>query len=224
MMALHIVAEDCRLDSSRALDVQRLGQLIVDLASDKGLAFYVDYWWRLFPCRQISRSPISAVDIEPPPPVDGHWLLKAILSGTNVQVALRPLARFTTWGVVNSWRCSGKVSFTPNLDSLIRLYCAAAKDGSGIASNKSSQVVKVMLEEGIDQGRLRRFPWAIAIPMLEAVRQCKDSPPKGLSVNFYTTIGRLDLACHASANKRGLDTDTGRVAAPKVRSRADVNP
>jgi hypothetical protein len=74
-----------------------------------------------------------------------------------------------------------------------------------------------MVDQGIDDRRLRRYPWGIALPLLEIIKHFKDNPPRDLPLEVYTMIGRLDIACHLSLGQRGLDLDTGTVAVTKVR-------
>lgn len=49
LLALHLVAQDCRCLAERQSDLSLLGPIIQDLAADLGLANWWDYWQRLVP-------------------------------------------------------------------------------------------------------------------------------------------------------------------------------
>lgn len=49
LLALHFVAQDCRLSSARSVDIDKIAGLIMDLASMAGRLDWWEYWKRLVP-------------------------------------------------------------------------------------------------------------------------------------------------------------------------------
>lgn len=226
LMALHLVAQEYLLDVALTTDLMRLAQLIVDLAQHCRAALYVDYWWRLCPSLNTSSIPTVAERASAlGEPFDCFQALDNALKGGKPMTVARIVAKVCRTNFVSPCQFLGRESFTPQLDSIMRVYWVIARTpgkpwqhaSSALASTQGSTLLLAMIDQGIDDRRLRRYPWGIALPLLEIVKHFKDNPPRDLPLEVYTMIGRLDIACHLSLGQRGLDLDTGTVAVTKVR-------
>ena len=62
LLALHLVAQDCRLSQSRRKELELVSQLVIDIAAAIGRRDWVDYWKRCMP--ESVLSIVSASDCE----------------------------------------------------------------------------------------------------------------------------------------------------------------
>ncbi|GJP44122.1 hypothetical protein CLOM_g3524 [Closterium sp. NIES-68] len=79
---------------------------------------------------------------------------------------------------------------------------AAAAGGGGGVVERSERCVAGMVAAGVGRQDLQRLPPGVALPLLQALHECRDSPPPHWPAAGYMLVGRDDLAATATTCPR----------------------
>lgn len=233
LLALHLVAQDCRLSQSKRSDLDLVASLVQELAAAVGRRDWLDYWLRLVPQDMIEMSrpgcDTSMLDTYISPPDIVAHLARRLHT---------PLKTFPTLQTINphisefgrTIPCQATLLITSLYDCL----GVSPDDLSPLASlrKRVDQTVRFMTDRKLDMAYIHDLPSGIAMPILEILRIAQVDPSKSWTVDMFHLVNRSDLAAQAGspvANRDkvksvrhppwtrltlGANTHLGQVAAP----------
>ena len=210
---LHLLAQDARLDTVDARnEVAKLSELLMQLASSCKDSTMLDYWARLRPqanpSLHLSRgSSLSLLTRNSEPPFDIYDVLMSQLNGKRRETVASLFKRLHN-------RSPSTESFEDELNKvchrsyqLLELFASqsssSASVNSSISTSRAHQMVTRMTALGLEADRIRRLPFGLALPLLEAIRTCQIDPPIGWKPDAYLTVHRADLALLAMPSSSG---------------------
>ncbi|KAL7423866.1 Anaphase-promoting complex subunit 1 [Cryptotrichosporon argae] len=189
LLALHLVAQDCRLSSTRQRDLTRLAPLLVELASALGRNDWRDYWLRLVPHIPPALGPLAdatVLDTFQVPPDVLSYLSRRLVTRTIPFPSSRHYAPTTVYGR------PGPCAQTDAVTVLYDLLAVHGQDGDIVA--RAARTVHTIVDRGLGRDWLADLPAGVAVPILEMVRIAQANPGKDWGREVYEFIGREDLA------------------------------
>ncbi|GMK53601.1 hypothetical protein CspeluHIS016_0101870 [Cutaneotrichosporon spelunceum] len=205
LLALHLVAQDCRLASTTEPDLLLIAPVLTQLAAAVERHDWVDYWARLMPSSvegTTFSSPstmidTSLLDLFPEPPDVISYLLRATV------VKTRPFP--TPQSVFTRSSHLGPVQPCRQTEWITEIY-ARLSPGAGSSIGSTSQqrglaVIHYMLENGLDERWFADVPFGIAMPAAELFRVVQQHLPVDASPAVYSFIGRTDLTMLSSTKR-----------------------
>ncbi|ORY35597.1 hypothetical protein BCR39DRAFT_510961 [Naematelia encephala] len=190
LLALHLVAQDCRLSSSRQPDLQRLVPLVVELASMVGKWEWADYWRRILPAMPYPIADTSVLDKDDPPPDIMTYLSRRLVSRTKPFPSPSTCFQFTSE--------LGQVSPCAQTALVVEIYDSFR---SLPVTEAAKAMVELIIRRKLTHEWIADLPFGIALPILEMIRVCQYHPPKGWTKECYQFVRRTDLA----KDWRGMD-------------------
>lgn len=207
LMALHLIAQDCRLSSTTEAQLALVAPLILRLAAVLGKANWVDYWTRLMPTlgSNISTQAFSAFDTSfldffSEPPDILTYLSRRLVS------KCRPFPSPQTF--FGSHSPLGSPRPCEQTDLLTAAY-AHLTPGSGACDKRAVSLVTFLLQNGLDAAWVADLPFGVAMPIGELLRVCQQNPPEDASAEVYEFIGREDLATVFDLSRSTLELPMG---------------
>ncbi|KAI3486173.1 hypothetical protein L1887_50314 [Cichorium endivia] len=221
MLALYLLAEETRLDTSRHSDGSiQIAGLAATLAAELGASAWIEALCRRFALQDVvtvygSRPPVGEAT-RSVPPTDPYTIVLDMLSGKSTRTS--SLSEWiSTSSKINATDRETAETF-PLLHALFATYTAFSQ-GRRTAADVSADVVEAMLAHQLDLERLRRLPFGLALPLYQAIRCCQLHPPSGKSPEFYETIQRADIVLNAVPQQSALgDTSVRRIPAQLIRT------
>lgn len=212
LLALHLLAEDLKLQSGRMGDCLIMLAVVKSLAAGLGLRHWVDEYRRVtggaddlnemgtfHPCYHLAltviASPLADSSLPLGPINIGRILAATLLSPNDVSHPHTPAfhARYH-YGHSNFYGdvASTSYSTTRGLLSLYSRLALSVPDST--SSSRARSVVLQMHALGWTRETLRRLAVGVAVPLWEAIRLCQLEAPEGWPVPAYELIRRNDLA------------------------------
>lgn len=224
LLAMHLIAQDCRLACTTEADLSLLAPMILRLASAIGRADWVDYWRRLMPsslARATLAPPSGEVDSslldaheEPPDILD--YLARTLVCPTRrfpspKDVSMRPSPLGMPMPCLQTELLAGIYSrMTPT-----GAERTVPPGQSSNATGRALAVVTYIVERGLGQPWIANLPFGVGTPILEMIRLCQTNPPKDVPEAVYVFIGRPDLAANCRFDRSTLDLPVGAEESPE---------
>ncbi|CDU24219.1 related to negative regulator of mitosis [Sporisorium scitamineum] len=214
LLALYLLAEQMRLDTSRSEDVV---SKVVLLAVDVARRYQSLSWVEALHCRLVPDQPDVSLHLSTAttsrtdadiqnPPTDLYRVLLNMASGSSERVS--SLQSWIATGSSSPTITNASVTF-PVLDAVLRTFAIFGGANAGHQPVWTT-VVETMINNGLDSEALRRLPFGIALPLYQAIRSCQINPPSGKSAEFYHMVQRAELALNASTQRGLLSTANAR--------------
>ncbi|XP_071962250.1 anaphase-promoting complex subunit 1-like [Antedon mediterranea] len=219
--ALHSVYEEMKLERLQSEKLSSLATLLFHLVSDLQWDDYIDYYKRDCPNvlhlsqdrRQVHTDHLKImqwpnyITTEPPSlvgwlmecfhgnPVDPYPLINGI--GKKLQMIISIYLVFMwEYGLQKKTKNVRRLSATGHQLRSINLdyeqFCE-----SHAALTPSERVIVYMSERKFTLEDLQRLPFGVALPLQEAISECKKNPPSDWTEAAYVLIGRQDLSKQA---------------------------
>ena len=208
LWSLHLLYEECKLDTSLHFCLPHLANLLSQLANDLQLANYLHYYWADFPhyvppsAGQSQLTPSLVTKLSPaphmtpqPPNIISH--LTSICTGA-VHDQFPVLAGVTPSCQLMTTAMTLVSSNHPPLETLLRPLPQPGRPAASLPSIPASgqphhSLALLLSSHGWDKSRLSSLPSSISVPIITSLSQCQVSPPPGWSPATYLLIGRDDL-------------------------------
>ncbi|CED85374.1 Anaphase-promoting complex (APC), subunit 1 (meiotic check point regulator/Tsg24) [Phaffia rhodozyma] len=209
LQALHLVAEECKLDLGRYYWLNLLGEVLIRLAAGLGRRDWVDYWGRLIPRATHGLTGLSmSAYMDMPSPRDVYVHLSSLMLDSKTPP---PWPSFSTASLscISAPHSNFRIDPTPHTTALLAIYASLSPITSpGLTyAERCARTVSTMVSRGFGVPELLRLPLGVATPLFEALRTCQAMPPPGLSEHEYDLIGREDLG---SRDKKAWKERRGR--------------
>lgn len=198
LLALHFVAQDCRLSCTSEPELSLIAPVIARLAAAVGRMDWVDYWRRLMP------SALAGVVLTQPAVTVDTSVLDAYNEPADVLLYLGrrlvwPTKPFpcpqTAFGQPSPLGSPSPCSQTELLSAIYaRMTPPTDKRSPSSTEKRALAVVSFIVDSGLDASWLADLPPSVGVPILEMIRVCQLKPPKDGSEAIFTFIGREDLA------------------------------
>ncbi|WRT68383.1 uncharacterized protein IL334_005359 [Kwoniella shivajii] len=197
LLALHLVAQDLRLVSTRSSEIEDLVKLISDLASEIGRGDWKDYWFRILPLEmthikstQEVKYDTSLLDRFDAPPDILTYLSRQLVTRT------KPFPSFSSLPLLfNQISELGLVNPCRQTELLTSIYSYFSADET--ISTKAARIVRYIVQAGLDDKWISDLPYGIALPIWEMIRVCQYNPPRNWNARMYEMVGRWDLGIRA---------------------------
>ena len=218
ILALHLVAQDCRLMLSRQSEVVDVANLLVELASAAGLRAWADYWLRLIPSAVSSLATTgwqfcSITDFADTGAVkscDMSYLAKYEMPPDIVDYLQTRLTRrlkpFPSPSQIIPRLVSELGSPDPckQTELVCQVYGALGPSYSQVTDGtdvlvRAASMANTLIKLGLTHDWVHDLPSGVAMPIYEMLRVCQGSPEKFWSPEICQYIGREDLAAQRSA-------------------------
>ncbi|KAL1925795.1 uncharacterized protein VTP21DRAFT_678 [Calcarisporiella thermophila] len=231
LYALHLVCEDAKLKVVSQRNISSLLPLLWQLAQNIGWYDYIDYYQRTF-------SSILFTTITPPdqdlkanllfeknekltslsesPPDIYRWLYNCLRRRT-VDTHFPQISDLAS--IFNTTN-NGAIRHDFNCCETTRKICGIYE---ALLSKGPEAMVLKMVQERLEEKDMDRFPFGIGVPLREAIRQCRKSPPARWPPEAYVLIGREDLAELSLGYPVGFSQGLVRRDIEKNRQIRDVN-
>ncbi|WWD19052.1 hypothetical protein CI109_103510 [Kwoniella shandongensis] len=208
MLALHLVAQDCRLSATRRRELGGLVKLVSDIAATMGRVDWVDYWARLLPSEVSNLVPrfgstfdTSILDRYDSPPDILVYLARRLITPTKLFPSPQTLLQqnhLTELGLCTPCR---------QTELICEVYERLGLSGHPIGSqnralslaSRASVTIQYMVSSDLDVGWLADLPHGVSLPILEMMRVCQYAPDRNWSADVFASIGRTDLAAQSCA-------------------------
>ncbi|CAK9780760.1 hypothetical protein CC85DRAFT_277308 [Cutaneotrichosporon oleaginosum] len=198
LLALHLVAQDCRLASTTEPNLLQIAPVITQLAAAVGRPDWLDYWARLMPSiveGATFPSPSTAIDtsqldrFSEPPDVVAYLARSSVTRTRPFPTPQSIFARSSPLGLVRPCLQTERVT---------EIYARLSPDAARALIGSTSQqrglaVIEYMLENSLDETWFANLPFGIAMPAAELFRVVQQHPPVNASPAVYSFIGRTDL-------------------------------
>ncbi|KAK4688589.1 anaphase-promoting complex subunit 1, partial [Tremellales sp. Uapishka_1] len=205
ILALHLVAQDSRLKSSRRDDVRMLADVLVNLCGGIGKNNWKDYWMRIVPNESVFSLKRESVDtavldaFQSPPDILSY-LGRRLITPTTSFPNLYPSP------VLDSLSERGSLSPFQLTDQVCKVYDLLGPTGTAVdPKHRSASIVSRaadtilwMVDQRLDQEWIENLSHGVAVPILEMIKVCQYCPDKNWSAEVYRFIDRSDLCAQVS--------------------------
>ncbi|RUS33938.1 hypothetical protein BC938DRAFT_483181 [Jimgerdemannia flammicorona] len=195
LLALHLVYEDLKLSVITQKYVSDLSPILVQLARFLGWDTWIDYYarqgsdiglLRLVEVLQVDTDS-KFEELKSSPPDINRWIYDRIRQRNpalfwNVTHIPR-MMEFLADGILREFTCCEQTR------KICLFYMALTNAHRG-----PEAVILEMVREGFRLCDLHSVPFGVALPLREAIRRCRNSPPGNWPGEAYVLIGREDLA------------------------------
>ncbi|BEI82995.1 hypothetical protein CcaverHIS002_0308630 [Cutaneotrichosporon cavernicola] len=203
ILALHLVAQDCRLASTTEPDLLLIAPVLAQLTAAVGRRDWLDYWARLMPSSiegvRFSTPPTaidtSLLDLFPEPPDVVSYLSRSTVMKTCPFPI--PQSAFTHSSPLGSVRPCLQTERITEIYSRLSPGMTGSSIGSA-CQQRGLAVIHYMLDNGLDEKWFADVPFGVAMPAAELFRIVQQHPPVDASPAVYSFIGRTDLTMLSS--------------------------
>lgn len=208
LVALHLLAQDCRLSSTTESDLPLLAALIIPLAATIGRQDWVDYWTRLVPKVATGTALPPGIDIdstlldvfdEPPD----------ILVYLALQLAAKARLPFPTPSSISSLDSPLGSPCPCKQTELLTAAYSSISEHKIPCERRAVALVNFMVDNGLDTDWVMDLPFGVGMPIVELIRVCQQNPPENASPEVYKLIRREELATLSELNSSILDLPMG---------------
>ncbi|XP_076314205.1 anaphase promoting complex subunit 1 isoform X2 [Tachypleus tridentatus] len=219
LYGLHLLYEDCKLNSLQWDFIPKLAGLLYQLSMDLRLPLYLDHYWRDFP--QLITSTKFSVQlaendyqrIQFPsyfvlhPPVIFSWLqssltLKRVQPFPYIPYVTQEIYRIVLLYSILSERTGRSDSHMGRNLQKVSAPGQRVMEEEVISltgnMTMSQKIIHTMKELGMACQDINILPTAVALPIQHVIICCRKNPPPDLPIESYILIGRQDLATLAS--------------------------
>ena len=210
LWSLHLLYEDCKLDTALHPHLAHLARLLAQLAADLQLPQYQHHYWADCPHavpapgapRTSQLSPGLLAKLAPAPlmtPQPPSIICHLTSLCTGLPVAPFPLvAGVTSSCELLSTAMTLVTSPHPPLDSVLAVVPQPGRPLPPLASVPAApqphhRLALLLTRHGWDRARLASVPASVSVPLITALAHCQVAPPPGWPAETYLLIGREDL-------------------------------
>ncbi|KAM9365814.1 anaphase-promoting complex subunit 1 isoform 2-T3 [Pholidichthys leucotaenia] len=223
---LHLLYQELQLDELQRARASSLVCLLHQLARDLRLEEYVDLYWRDYPSLISGLTEITFLDqalidqmqrpsfLRPEPPCVFSWLSRCLRGDENAPFPYLPGICPRTRLLVLSYALYiiGDKNATSAEESkyLVKLSAGPKSRASEThfkrqssvkvrfsSENLAEQLVVWLTSQGFTLKDLESVPFGVALPIREAIYQCREQPCSDWSEEVCLLIGRQDLSKQA---------------------------